>query len=79
VTCNKNAIPNDPAKPFVTSGLRLGTASVTTAGMDEPEMGEIAGMIARVLRSVDDQQVATEVREAAARLCSKFTPYPDLP
>ena len=38
ITCNKNAIPNDPEKPFVTSGLRLGTASVTTAGMGEPEM-----------------------------------------
>ncbi len=49
VTTNKNAIPNDPEKPFVTSGLRLGTAAVTTAGMGEPEMGEIAGLIARVL------------------------------
>ena len=42
ITCNKNAIPGDPEKPFVTSGLRLGTASVTTAGMGEPEMAEIA-------------------------------------
>ena len=46
ITCNKNAIPNDPEKPFVTSGLRLGTAAVTTAGMGEPEMGEIAALIA---------------------------------
>ena len=45
ITCNKNAIPNDPEKPFVTSGLRLGTAAVTTAGMQEPEMGEIASLI----------------------------------
>jgi len=78
ITCNKNAIPNDPEKPFVTSGLRLGTASCTTAGMAEPEMEEIAAMIARVLRSAGDAQVADEVRESAARLCSKFTPYPDL-
>jgi glycine hydroxymethyltransferase len=78
ITCNKNAIPNDPEKPFVTSGLRLGTASCTTAGMGEPEMEEIASLIARVLRAVDDAQVAGEVRETAARLCSKFTPYPEL-
>jgi glycine hydroxymethyltransferase len=78
VTCNKNEIPNDPEKPFVTSGLRLGTAACTTAGMAEPEMEEIASLIGRVLRSVGDAQVAAEVRETAARLCSKFTPYPDL-
>ncbi len=78
ITCNKNAIPNDPEKPFVTSGLRLGTAAVTTAGMGEPEMGEIAGLMARALRAVDDPAVADEVREASNRLCSKFTPYPDL-
>jgi glycine hydroxymethyltransferase len=79
ITCNKNAIPNDPEKPFVTSGLRLGTAAVTTAGMGESEMAEIASLIARVLRAVGDDQVATEVREASNRLCSKYTPYPDLP
>ncbi len=78
ITCNKNAIPNDPEKPFVTSGLRLGTASVTTAGMGEPEMVEIASLIATVLRAVDDPTVAAETLDAANRLCSKFTPYPDL-
>ena len=78
ITCNKNAIPNDPERPFVTSGLRLGTAAVTTAGMGEPEMAEVASLIARALRGVGDAQIAAEVREASARLCSKFTPYPDL-
>jgi glycine hydroxymethyltransferase len=78
ITVNKNAIPNDPEKPFVTSGLRLGTAAVTTAGMGEPEMAEIASMIATVLRAVDDVAVAADVHDAAARLCSKFTPYPAL-
>ncbi|HEX4776223.1 MAG TPA: serine hydroxymethyltransferase [Acidimicrobiia bacterium] len=77
ITCNMNTIPNDPEKPFVTSGLRLGTAAMTTAGMGEPEMGEIASLIARVLRAVDDADVAAEVHESANRLCSKFTPYPD--
>jgi len=78
VTCNKNAIPNDPEKPFVTSGLRLGTAAVTTAGMGPDEMAVIASMIGTVLRAIGDQGVCAEVRESAARLCSKFTPYPDL-
>jgi len=78
ITCNKNAIPNDPEKPFVTSGLRLGTAAVTTAGMQEPEMAEIASLMARVLRSGQDEQLRVEVREASNRLCSKFTPYPNL-
>jgi glycine hydroxymethyltransferase len=78
ITCNKNTIPNDPEKPFVTSGLRLGTASCTTAGMGPDEMAEIASLIGRTLRAVDDESVASEVREAANRLCSKFTPYPDL-
>jgi len=78
ITTNKNAIPNDPEKPFVTSGLRLGTAAVTTAGMTEDQMAEIAGLIARVLRAPDDAGVIDEVRDAAAALCSKFVPYPDL-
>ena len=79
VTCNKNAIPNDPEKPFVTSGLRLGTAAVTTAGMGEEQMTEIAGLIARVLRAPEDAATRDDVREQSARLCSKFTPYPVLP
>ena len=78
ITCNKNAIPNDPEKPFVTSGLRLGTASVTTAGMGEPEMAEIAGLIASVLRAPTDDDVARDALDAANRLCAKYTPYPEL-
>ena len=78
ITVNKNAIPNDPEKPFVTSGLRLGTAAVTTTGMREPEMSEIASLITTVLRKPDDEAVLTDVRDAAARLCSKYTPYPEL-
>jgi glycine hydroxymethyltransferase len=77
ITCNKNAIPNDPEKPFVTSGLRLGSAACTTAGMGPDEMREIASLMARVLRAIDDDAVAADVREAANRLCSKFTPYPE--
>jgi glycine hydroxymethyltransferase len=76
ITTNKNAIPNDPEKPFVTSGLRLGTAAVTTAGMGTDEMVQIAEMIATVVRSADDEGILAAVRDQAAALCSKFTPYP---
>jgi glycine hydroxymethyltransferase len=78
ITCNKNAIPNDPERPFVTSGLRLGTAAVTTAGMGEPEMTEIARLIATVLRAPEDETVRVDVRDQSNRLYSKFTPYPEL-
>src|SRR5687767_9764509 len=76
ITLNKNTIPNDPESPFVTSGLRIGTAAVTTAGMGEGEMAEIASLITRDRKSTGDEQTAAEVREAANRLCSKFVPYP---
>ncbi len=76
ITTNKNAIPNDPEKPFVTSGLRLGTAAVTTAGMGPDEMVLIAELIATVLRAADDERVAAAVRTQANDLCAAFTPYP---
>jgi len=76
ITLNKNTIPNDPRSPFVTSGLRIGTAAVTTAGMREAEMAEIAALIGRALRHVDDAAVLAEIRESAANLCSKYRPYP---
>jgi glycine hydroxymethyltransferase len=78
ITTNKNTIPGDPEKPFVTSGLRLGTAACTTAGMGPAEMATIATLMARVLRAIDDLGVAGEVRDEVARLCSNFTPYPEL-
>jgi glycine hydroxymethyltransferase len=77
ITTNKNAIPNDPEKPFVTSGLRLGTAAVTTAGMGADEMVQIAELIATVLRNVDDERTAAAVKAQAGDLCARFTPYPD--
>ena len=76
ITLNMNTIPNDPRSPFVTSGLRIGTPAVTTQGMGEPEMAEIAALIGRALRHREDGPALAEVREAAAILCSKFTPYP---
>ena len=76
ITTNRNTIPNDPRSPFVTSGLRLGSPACTTAGMKEPEMAEIGALIGRALRNLSDEGELAAVREAAAVLCSKFTPYP---
>jgi glycine hydroxymethyltransferase len=86
ITLNKNQIPVDPRSPFVTSGLRIGTPAVTTAGMAEEQMADIASLIGRALRGRGgggpgdpDGPAVRDVREAAATLCSKFTPYPGSP
>jgi glycine hydroxymethyltransferase len=76
ITLNKNQIPGDPRSPFVTSGLRIGTPAVTTAGMGEAQMADIARLIGRVLRRPDDPGLTEMVRDEVAVLCSKFTPYP---
>jgi glycine hydroxymethyltransferase len=76
ITLNRNQIPGDPRSPFVTSGLRIGTAAVTTTGMREREMAEIARLIRRVLAAPDDDAERKAVREEVATLCSKFVPYP---
>ncbi|MDP4000172.1 MAG: serine hydroxymethyltransferase [bacterium] len=72
ITLNKNAIPNDPEKPFVTSGVRIGTPAVTTRGMKEDEMREIGKLITKVLKSPDDAKVRDEVRAAVKKLTAKF-------
>ena len=76
ITLNKNQIPGDPRSPFVTSGLRIGTAATTTAGLREAEMAEIARLISRTLGARDDDAEVAAVREEVGVLCSKFTPYP---
>ncbi len=75
ITLNKNTVPGDPRSPFVTSGLRIGTPAVTTTGMQEPEMAEIAQHIVRVLRAPGDDATLAAVRDDVATLCSKFPPY----
>jgi glycine hydroxymethyltransferase len=76
ITLNENTVPRDPRPPFQASGLRIGTPAVTTAGMREPEMGEIAHLIARALGAGGDDGELDAVRDDVAVLCSKFTPYP---
>ncbi len=75
ITLNKNTVPDDPRSPFVTSGLRIGTPSVTTQGMKEAEMATIAELITRVLRAPEDDAVIAAVRDDVRSLCSSFTPY----
>ena len=75
ITLNKNTIPDDPRSPFVTSGVRIGTPSVTTQGMTEAEMPLIAALIARALRNVDDAAALAEVKFDVAALCAKFPAY----
>jgi len=78
ITLNKNAIPNDPRSPFITSGMRIGTPSVTTQGMREAEMPLIAEYIVTVLRNRNDAAKVAQVRAKVAQLCAKFPVYENL-
>jgi glycine hydroxymethyltransferase len=76
ITLNKNTVPDDPRSPFVTSGLRIGTPSVTTQGMREAEMATIASLITRALRDRERPDSLATVKAEVAELCAKFPPYP---
>jgi len=75
ITCNKNAIPNDPQKPMVTSGVRLGSPAMTTRGFREPEAAATANLIADVLEAPNDDRVVAAVREKVAQLTRDFPVY----
>ena len=75
ITCNRNTVPDDPRSPFVTSGLRLGTAAETTAGMGPAEMARVAGLILRALRGRHDEAEVASVRAEVRELCAAFPPY----
>ena len=77
ITVNKNAIPNDPQKPFVTSGIRIGTPAMTTRGFKEIEAEQLANLIADVLDAPEDDAVLSRVGEEAKSLCAKFPVYGD--
>ena len=75
ITVNKNAVPNDPRSPFVTSGLRIGTPAVTTRGFREPEVTALAGWIADVLEDVADEAVIARTKESVLGICRRFPVY----
>jgi len=78
ITLNKNMIPFDPQTPFVTSGIRIGTPAMTTRGMKEAEMIEIADMVAEVLRDINNEDTIASVRTRVKDLCNRFPLYPEL-
>ncbi|MBL8201783.1 MAG: serine hydroxymethyltransferase [Chromatiales bacterium] len=75
ITVNKNAVPNDPRSPFVTSGLRLGTPAVTTRGFRAAEIRQLTGWIADILDDIRDEPRAAKVRQQVIELCGRFPVY----
>ena len=77
---NKNAVPNDPRSPFVTSGLRVGTPAITTRGFGEAETVELTGWMCDVLESLENggsEQVIASVKEKVLEICARFPVYRD--
>ena len=75
ITVNKNAVPNDPQSPFVTSGIRVGTPAPTTRGFKEAEVTEVANLMCDVMENIDDETVIAAVREKVSALCARFPVY----
>ncbi|MGH8575822.1 MAG: serine hydroxymethyltransferase [Gammaproteobacteria bacterium] len=75
ITVNKNAVPNDPQPPFVTSGIRIGSPAATTRGFEEPECRQIAGWICDIIANIEDQRLNERIRGEVADLCRRFPVY----
>lgn len=75
ITVNKNAVPNDPQSPFVTSGIRVGTPAPTTRGFKETEVTDVANWMCDVMENLEDENVIAQVREKVSALCAKFPVY----
>ena len=78
ITVNKNAVPNDPRSPFITSGLRVGTPAITTRGFGEAETVQLTGWMCDVLESLENdtsEQVIAEVKGKVLEICSRFPVY----
>ena len=75
ITVNKNAVPNDPQSPFVTSGIRVGTPAVTTRGFGENEVRELAGWMCDIMDDVENQSLIDEVRSKVLEICGRFPVY----
>jgi len=78
ITCNKNAVPFDDKSPLITSGIRLGSAAMTTRGMKEADMARIAGLIDRVLSDINNEETQKSVKEEVREFCSGYPLYPEL-
>ena len=78
ITCNKNTIPFDPASPFVTSGIRLGTPAATTRGFKEEDFKEVAAIMGLVLNNPTDAEKHAEAAKRVAALCAKYPMYPNI-
>ncbi len=75
ITVNKNAVPNDPQPPFVTSGIRIGSPAATTRGFKEPECRQIAGWICDIIANIEDDRLNERIRGEVAELCRRFPVY----
>ncbi|MDO7919618.1 serine hydroxymethyltransferase, partial [Pseudomonas aeruginosa] len=75
ITVNKNAVPNDPQSPFVTSGIRVGTPAITTRGFKEDEVSQLTGWMCDVMDAIGDERVIEEVRQKVKALCARFPVY----
>ena len=75
ITANKNTVPNDPQSPFVTSGIRLGTPAMTTRGLKEDDMREIARIIAEAIKNSEDEAVLEQLHQDSLILCKKYPLY----
>jgi glycine hydroxymethyltransferase len=78
ITVNKNAIPYDPQKPFIASGVRIGSPALTTRGMKEAEMDLVAGLIDEALAARSDDAALKRIKGEVTKLCRRFPIYPDL-
>jgi glycine hydroxymethyltransferase len=75
ITVNKNAVPNDPKSPFITSGLRIGTPAVTTRGFTELECALLSQWICDILDDITNEQTLADVRQQVSELCERFPVY----
>lgn len=78
LTVNKNTIPFETESPFVTSGIRVGVAAVTTRGFDEAAIARVGKLIAKVLHNLEDEAVHAEVRQEVAKITAEYPLYPSL-
>lgn len=75
ITVNKNAVPNDPRPPFVTSGIRIGSPAVTTRGFGEKEVSQLANWMCDILEDINNEELIASVKNQVVALCKQFPVY----